>query len=836
MRNRAPFVWTPEQPVDPEGFLAGMKGLPARDDGRNRWFLFRVEVEFKDVPGSAPVAVTCDGRYQLFVNGVRAGRGPVRSSPMSQKFDAYDLAPYLRTGPNVVAAIVHALGVDTAWYESVKGMWRPTFGDGGWWLEGKGDATPLSTGTDWRVLRSDAWEERTERMNSGLGFVEWLDARRLPQCWTEPGFDDRSWLPVQVLHRDGGGPDQYFGGIDVEPFPILLPNPLPPLAETHKRPERAFDARVVEIRSDLPVHRQLYEEPLLAGDPLVDRGEAGLRVRTEPNRGVTLLYRFDRLLTGYPFIEVEAVGGEEIDIAVAERLPDEYERGVGAEPRIVPAPVLGHDAHVARYVCRPGPQRFERFEWSAIRWMQVTIRSAAAGLSVRDLGCVFTHYPTQDGGAFTCDDSFLDRLWVTGRDTLRLCMHDAWEDCPSREQRQWLGDVTVEHLAGQAAFGPSADPLTAKYLMDVADSQRPDGLTQMFAPGDHKTDALLIPDWTLQWVLTAGDYLRYTGDLAGVEAVFPAIERALAWFERLRTSDRLVADLPYWHFMDWAAVGRKGEAATLNAQLVGALDTAARLADALEYGRAAARYRGRIAEMRAALERHWDPRRGAYVDIVDPSSGRQDLRMSQHANAAMILWGGAPPERWPSMVARITDPARLTFTPGPPIAPEGEVLDAENGVVLANTFYSHFVYSALARAGRVDLALQGMRERYGPMLECGADTLWESFDPTASLCHGFSASPTHQLTSHVLGLAPGADGWRTLAFGPDLAGLEHAQGSVETMRGTVSVELAKDGAGAIDVELTLPDDVTAIIDEARFRTDTARLTGGATHRIKLVPL
>jgi hypothetical protein len=36
--------------------------------------------------------------------------------------------------------------------------------------------------------------------------------------------------------------------------------------------------------------------------------------------------------------------------------------------------------------------------------------------------------------------------------------------------------------------------------------------------------------------------------------------------------------------MDWAAVGRKGEAATLNAQLVGALDTAP-LADALEYGR-----------------------------------------------------------------------------------------------------------------------------------------------------------------------------------------------------------------------------------------------------------
>jgi hypothetical protein len=209
--------------------------------------------------------------------------------------------------------------------------------------------------------------------------------------------------------------------------------------------------------------------------------------------------------------------------------------------------------------------------------MQITVRYAEAGLDLSDYGCVLTHYPAQDRGAFECDDAFLNRLWETGRETLRLCMHDAWEDCPSREQRQWLGDVTIEHLAAQAAFGPSADALTAKYLLDVADSQRPDGLTQMFAPGDHRRDALLIPDWTLQWVLTAGDYLRYTGDLATIEAVFPALERALTWFERLRTSDGLIADLPYWHFMDWAAVGRKGEAATLNAQLAGASETAAAL-------------------------------------------------------------------------------------------------------------------------------------------------------------------------------------------------------------------------------------------------------------------
>ena len=210
--------------------------------------------------------------------------------------------------------------------------------------------------------------------------------------------------------------------------------------------------------------------------------------------------------------------------------------------------------------------------------MQVTVRNAPEGVVFRGLGANLVNYPVEERGRFASSDPVLDKLWATGAYTLRQCMHDAWEDCPSREQRQWLGDVTVENLAGWAAFGPSVAPLTAKYLAQAAESQRPDGLTQMFAPGDHKTDGLLIPDWTLQWILCAGDHWRYAGDLATIEAIFPSILKALAWFERLIGPSGLVADLPYWHFMDWAGVGRHGEAGALNAQLAGAFASPRELA------------------------------------------------------------------------------------------------------------------------------------------------------------------------------------------------------------------------------------------------------------------
>src|SRR5215468_3736933 len=136
----------------------------------------------------------------------------------------------------------------------------------------------------------------------------------------------------------------------------------------------------------------------------------------------------------------------------------------------------------------------------------------------------------------------------------------------------------------------------------------------------------------------------------------------MAWFERQMGPHDLVADVPFWHFMDWAALGRRGEAAALNAELVGALRAAARLADALEYRRAAQRYTALAERIAAGLAaRHWDARRGVYVDVVDPATGQQELRVSQHANAAAILWDVAPRARWEAMIARISDPARLTF-------------------------------------------------------------------------------------------------------------------------------------------------------------------------------
>lgn len=796
-KARTPFIWTPRQAINEMGFQAVKMHAAPRHDGLNRWFLFRVELDLDQVPDKVPVDITVDGRYLLFINGQSVGRGPVRCSPLAQRYDSHDLQPFLRVGRNAVAVLVHTYGVDTAFHETVKGMWQPTFGEGGLWLDGPQVHSNLA----WRCTQSEAWDSAAPRVNHSLGFIEALDANLLPQGWMDVGFDDAEWDLARPLLARGGGPESMYGGLVVRPFPILLPSGIPPLVEFPMHAERIFWAKGQASNPALPIERRLYSEKLLPLpdgavtdiDALLRDDQSPTLVRTQDGVDVAITLDFGRIFTGYPLIELEGEGGEIVEIACAERLPGEgHAMGVSPEARITPFRVLGNDAHLCRYTARPGTQRFVRFEWCAIRYLHLVVRNAPAGLKIRRLGAVATHYPVEHQGSFNCSDPVLTQVWSLGVYTLRQCMHDAWEDCPSREQRQWLGDVTVEHVAAWAAFGDSAAPLTAKFLIQAAESQRPDGLTQMYAPGDHFENGNLIPDWTLQWILCAGDYWNLTADLCTIETIWPSIQKALQWFERVCGPRKLVADMPYWHFMDWAGLGRQGEAAALNAQFAGALRVAGELAQAVGAPRIAEHYAERADEVIRALDSsHWDERRGVWVDMVDAASGEQSLRVSQHANVSMALWGDLSAERVARALARVTDPARETATAAPPVVPTGTKLDEEEGVVMANTFYGHFVCEALARHGRTPDALAQIRRRFTPMLEAGATTLWEAMSPFASLCHGFSASPTYFLSRHVLGVAPAKPGFAEIRVSPDIADLDFAEGEVPAGARIVRVRLER---------------------------------------------
>jgi len=848
MRRRARFICPADQAPDQEATFRRIvsQGPWHRDCGVNRWYLYRKSFELPSAPVTASLDITLDGRYQLFFNGTRVGRGPSRCSPDFQRVDHHDIATHLTAGENVIGVLAHVYGVDTAWYERCDDYLQSVFGDGGLYLDvsidcGAGEIAVLSDAS-WRCLECEAWNRDTLRSGWGQDFIEDFGACNWPGGWEACGFDDSNWPAAQEMIVHAGADDRAKGWGTMEPFPTLVPREIPQLAETPVRPDEVVGISSVISEPDLPLDQRIYTEPMEEGaddrvaNPcalLVDDEQATI-VYTTAGRDTALLLRFDRLHSGYPFIEVEAEGGEIVEVAVAETIPGEY-LGDSEHPPRIRRQTFMDCAHVFRYTARPGRQRFEKFEWSAVRYMQIVVRGAPHGLKIRHAGSTYTHYPVENLGAFECSDGFLNQLWEMGRYTALQCTHDAWEDCPGREKRQWFGDGIVHFLIDAAAFGPSTRAIDRQFLHHGMESQRPDGLIQMFAPGDHHDEGIIIPDFSLQWVGAAYHYFQHYNDLGLVADLFPAIEKILSWFKRQTGPNELIADLPYWHFIEWANIDRQGESLAINAMLIGALQSAAEMAAVLDYGHAVERYRNRARRMAGALNsRHWDESRGAYVDSVDPESGEQRRKISQQANAAMICWDIAPRSRWPRMIERVTDLSRLKLTEVPPMVLQSEPFDPEEDVVLANTYFSHFVFTALGKAGCFDLALGQMRRFYEPMLATGTTTLWESFDPAASLCHAFSGTPVYQLSAHVLGVQPLEPGFGKVRIAPQLCDLDHAQGIYPTAHGSIQVAWRRAG-DQLQLDFELPDGVTAEITPPHgFHCESADIHyGSGSHSLRM---
>ncbi len=818
MHRRANFIWKPDQKIDHEAYFKLVASAPLRrEDEHNQWVFFRNSLTLPARPDSAKIKITCDGRYQLFINGEFVSRGPSRASPHFMRYDVIELVNFLHAGANSIAILVHSPGVDLAWYETTKGAWQPIFGDGGLYVELDAHSDTktfeLLSDTSWKCLTAPAWRQDAPRTGWGQDFIEDFDANLHPAGWKKTEFDDSNWPEAQLLVSHGDAAEQATGRGSYKPFPSLTPREIPQLAEQPVSPAQVIWCQSIAPRPDLDVDQRLYQEECSAAangmfaNPnglLTADGDATI-VTTMDGKDVTILLRFDPYVTGFPRIDIEAKGGEIIEVAAGEALPGEFN---DQDPNSgLKRPDHLTFAHLFRYTAKPGRQQFEKFEFTAIRALQITVRNAPNGLKIHHAEVNSTNFPAQFDGAFSCNDPVLNQLWDVGRHTALQCMHDAFEDCPGREKRQWVGDGVVHLDIAEAAFGPSAYSLGRQFLQHAAESQRVDGLLQMYTTGDHRGDGVFIPDFTLHWIIGVEKYWLSSGDENLLEQLYPNIEKALAWFARQTDHNNLLANIPFWHFIEWADIGRNGESAPINALYAAALASASRLAKRIESKRARKRYADLSDQVKRALNaRHWSENRQAYVDEVDPETGKQGTRISQQTNALMIAFDLAPTDRVSTIIDTISDEKTLKFTAAPPIFVHAPEFHEEKDVVRANTLYCHFLYEAYARSGRYDLVLDHMRNYYQPMLEAGATTLWESFEPSASLCHVFSATPVYQLSRYSLGVQPVSGGFKKVRFAPQFGDLDHADGAYPTPLGQVAVSWKRAPDG-IALSLQAPADM-----------------------------
>ncbi|MBE6665961.1 MAG: hypothetical protein E7603_07070 [Ruminococcaceae bacterium] len=318
--------------------------------------------------------------------------------------------------------------------------------------------------------------------------------------------------------------------------------------------------------------------------------------------------------------------------------------------------------------------------------------------------------------------------------TLKLCMHEHYEDCPWREQALYAMDSRNQMLCGYYAFGETRFPRANLELM--AKDNREDGLLSICYPIKKN---LVIPSFSLHWFTECAEYLRYSGDTEFLKAIYPKLESVLSVFlSKMKTEGDVIlpfAGEGYWNFYEWRQNldGDKNTDLTepdliLNALLSLALQRMAEIANTLSL-------QNRYAEIAKALNRAI--REHFYCEEKELFADRmQNRSYSVLGNSLAVLCGACEKEKASALC---------------------EKLISENVLTPISLSMKCFLYDALLITDFEKYRtyiLSDIEKYYRPMLEYGVGTVWETelgesdFARAGSLCHGWSAMPIYYY--HVL--------------------------------------------------------------------------------------
>jgi hypothetical protein len=331
-------------------------------------FHFRRAFQLEAAPERYVVHVSADNRYRLFVNGRQVSSGPQRSDLMHWRYETVDLAPHLRPGRNVLAALVWNWGR----HRPVAQFSRRTA------LLVQADSereAAVNTGPEWKVLHNEGYAPVPVELRTYYASPpgEAVDGRAWPWGWTANDFADQEW-PAAVSGRGAGAERTEPRGTDFTGQAggwQLVPRSIPPMEE--------MPVRFARVRHSSGVDA--------SGGFL--KGDGDLVVPAHAR--ATLLVDQSHLTNAYVVLETSGGGGSTITLTYAEALKDQQgNKGNRNETD-------GKTIDGVRDVFRPdgGERRvFQTLWFRTYRYVQAEIETRDAPLRIHDLHGIFTAYPT----------------------------------------------------------------------------------------------------------------------------------------------------------------------------------------------------------------------------------------------------------------------------------------------------------------------------------------------------------------------------------------------------------------------------------------------------------
>jgi Bacterial alpha-L-rhamnosidase. len=387
-------------------------------------------------------------------------------------------------------------------------------------------------------------------------------------------------------------------------------------------------------------------------------------------------------------------------------------------------------------------------------------------------------------GSFSCNDTLLNKIWMTGAYTVHLNMQDYLLDGIKRDRMVWVGDMYPEVMTINSVFGNQ--DVVAKSL-------------------DFARETAPLPKWinglssySLWWIIIQHNWYLHQGNLPYLKEQKSYLTGLLTqMFDRVDSLGREKLEEKS-RFLDWpSSENPKAVHAGLQALMVMAFERGGELCRILGDAQLSERCLSMANKMK--------------TQIPDPNGSKQ-------AAALMAMAGMIPAEKANNEVIAI------------------------GGTKYFSAYMGCYMLQAKAMAGDYKGAMDNIRDYWGGMLKLGATTFWEEFnlDWTQnaagiteivqagkkdihkdfgaycfknlrhSLCHGWSSGPTSWLTQNVLGVSVVDPGCKTVRIVPHLGDLQWAEGTFPTPMGVIKIRHEKSADGSVKSNIEAPKGVKIV--------------------------
>ena len=379
-----------------------------------------------------------------------------------------------------------------------------------------------------------------------------------------------------------------------------------------------------------------------------------------------------------------------------------------------------------------------------------------------DMRVLYEYLPLEYKGSFKSDNALLDQIWEMSAYTFHLNSREVFLDGIKRDRWVWSGDAYQSYLINRYLFFD--EDICRRTILALRGKD----------PVEHHINT--ITDYSFYWIMSIYDYYMMTGDTEFVRCMYPKMKSLLAFCLTRLDKDGFINKVgDDWIFIDWADMDKDGalcgEQMLLYRTFL-AMDQCQNVLGIKEED-----YQKQAADLKDKINKYfWNEELGAYIDCFE--SGKNHV--TRHANIFALLFDFADERQRESIIENVllNDQIPQIKTP----------------------YFKFYELEVLCSIGKFEEVLQRICAYWGGMIERGATTVWEEFNPEEtgpeqyamygdkygkSLCHAWGASPIYLLGRYFLGVKPKEIGYRTFEVKTRLEYFDRIDAKVPVNGGTV---------------------------------------------------